>query len=511
MCRFPALFPGAAAKQVVVLASAIVIVAAAVRGTPAAAIRTERVASGLNRPIFVTAPDADTRLFIVEQRGVIKVLQNGAVLPTPFLDIDALIPDPGVNDERGLLGLAFDPAYPTNGRFYVYYYTLGNQTVIARYVVSGNPNVADPSTASILFSVNQPAANHNGGTIAFGPTDGYLYLGLGDGGGGGDVDNHAQNTLDLLGKIVRLDVSGPSGYTVPPSNPFVGNSAYLPEIWALGVRNPYRFSFDRQNADLWIADVGQNLWEEIDFQPASSTGGENYGWRLMEGNHCYNPPTGCGSISGLTDPIHEYSHAAGCSITGGYVYRGVAITALAGTYFFADYCSNTIWSLRYNGLTVSEFTDRTAELAPAGGLFIQSVAGFGEDGFGEMYIVDRGSTTTGEVYKILPDVSSIGDPPSSRTESGAAEVRFSGLAPNPLTTAASFALETVVAGHLTVVVLDSGGRLVRRIVSQERPAGTQHFTWDGHDAAGREAPAGVYFIRAGLDGQAVTKSATVVR
>ncbi len=511
MFQYPRLSFGTAARRVVNRAVLIAFGAAATLGTPAAAIRTARVASGLNRPIFVTAPAGDARVFIVEQRGVIKILQNGVVLPVPFLDIDALIPDPGPSDERGLLGLAFDPGYSTNGRFYVYYYTLGNQTVIARYLVSGNPNLADPLSASILYAVNQPAQNHNGGTIAFGPTDGYLYLGQGDGGGAGDVDNHAQNPLDLLGKIVRLDVSGPSGYTVPPSNPFVGNPAYRPEIWALGVRNPYRFSFDRQSADLWIADVGQNLWEEIDFQPASSGGGENYGWRLMEGNHCYNPPTGCETIPGLTDPIHEYSHSAGCSITGGDVYRGAAIPALAGTYVFADYCANTIWSLRYDGQTVSEFTDRTAELAPGGGLSIQSVAGFGEDGFGEMYIVDRGTTTTGEVYKILPDLSSGGDPPSSRTERGAAEVSFSGLAPNPLTTSASIALETVRAGHLTVEVLDSGGRLVRRVVSGDRRAGTQQLAWDGHDTAGREVPAGVYFIRAGLDGQAVTRSVTVVR
>jgi glucose/arabinose dehydrogenase len=501
----------ATARRFVARDAVIAIVAAAALGSPAAAIRTERVASALNRPIFVSAPIGDTRLFIVEQRGVIKILQNGTVLPTPFLDIDPLIPDPGVSDERGLLGLAFDPSYSTNGRFYVYYYTLGNQTVISRYVVSGNPDIADASSASILFSIAQPATNHNGGTIAFGPTDGYLYLGLGDGGGGGDVDNHAQNPLDLLGKIVRLDVSGPGGYTVPPSNPFVGNPAYAPEIWAVGVRNPYRFSFDRQSADLWIADVGQNLWEEVDFQPAASGGGENYGWRLMEGSHCYNPPTGCESILGLTDPIHEYSHSAGCSITGGYVYRGAAIPSLAGTYFFADYCSNTVWSFRYDGQAVSEFTDRTAEMAPGGGLSIQSVAGFGEDGFGEMYIVDRGSTTTGEIYKILPDLSSAEDPPSPRTEKGGAEVSFSGFAPNPITTTASFALETVRAGHLTVEILDAGGRLVRRIVSGERDAGTQHLAWDAHDAAGREVPAGVYFVRAGLDGRSVTKSVRVVR
>lgn len=502
--RHLGLFPGGAATRAFLIAS----VGIAALGAPAAAIRTERVASGLNRPVFVTAPPADTRLFIVEQRGVIKIQKNGAVLPTPFLDIDALIPDPSANDERGLLGLAFDPGYPTNGRFYVYYYSLANQTVVARYLVSGDPDVANPLSASILFSVNQPAANHNGGTIAFGPADGYLYLGLGDGGGSGDANNRAQNPLDMLGKIIRLDVSGPGGYTVPPSNPFVGNPAYLPEIWALGVRNPYRYSFDRQNADLWIADVGQNNWEEIDVQPAAGAGGENYGWRLMEGNHCYNPPTGCESIAGLTDPIYEYSHSAGCSVTGGYVYRGAAIPSLAGTYFFADYCAGTIWSLRYDGLAITEFTDRTAELAPGGGLSIQSISGFGEDGSGEIYIVDRGTTTTGEVYRILPDLASTdGVNPGSHADG----IRFVELAPNPLTTNTRFAVETSHGGHLEVEIHDAAGRLVRRVVSANRAAGVQELAWDGRDSTGHDVAAGVFYVRADLDGRVVTRPVTVVR
>ncbi len=503
--------PGPTRKRRAARAAVSALGAVIALGSPASAIRTERVASGLNMPIFVTAPADDSRLFIVEQRGVIKILENGVVLPTPFLDIDALIPNPGTNDERGLLGLAFDPGYASNGRFFVYYYGLANQTVIARYLVSGNPDVADPFSAQIVYTVNQPATNHNGGTIAFGPLDGYLYLGQGDGGGSGDANNRAQNPLDPLGKFVRLDVSGPSGYTVPPSNPFVGNPAYLSEIWALGVRNPYRYSFDRLTGDLWVADVGQSLWEEIDFQSAASPGGENYGWRLMEGNHCFNPPTGCEAIPGLTDPIHEYSHSLGCSVTGGYVYRGAAIPDLAGTYFFADYCSGTIWSMRYDGANVSEFTDRTAQLAPGGGLSIQSISGFGEDGFGELYVVDRGTSTTGEVYKILPEVSATGESVLGRGAQEDGDVRIIGCRPNPATTRVELTVETTHPGHLVVELVDPQGRFVRRLASGAQGPGTRRLAWDGRDAGGRAVPAGVYFVRAGLDGQASTQPVTVVR
>jgi len=361
-------------------------------------ITTERVASGLSSPIFVTSPPGDgQRLFIVEQPGRIKILQDGQVLNTPFLDIDGRVLSGG---ERGLLGLAFHPDYDINGYFYVDYTNNSGNTVISRFEVTADPDLADSSSESILLTIAQPYSNHNGGMIAFGPNDGYLYIGMGDGGSGGDPQNRAQSDSVLLGKMLRIDVDGGSPYGIPPDNPFAGPGYPLDEIWAKGVRNPWRFSFDRLNGDLYIADVGQSQWEEIDFQPASSAGGENYGWRLMEGDHCYDPPSNC-DPGGLTYPIYEYSHGGTpfrCSISGGYVYRGNAIPQLPGTYFFADYCSGQIWSFRYDGSNITEFTDRTAELAPDSGYVISDISSFGEDGSGELYIVDLG----GEVFKIVP-------------------------------------------------------------------------------------------------------------
>jgi glucose/arabinose dehydrogenase len=246
--------------------------------------------------------------------------------------------------------------------------------------------------------------DHQGGTIAFGP-DGYLYVGFGDG-QSADPSNKAQNDGDLHGKLLRLDVDGGSPYAIPATNPFVGAGNPLDEIWAKGFRNPFRFSFDRQTGDLYIGDVGQFAREEVDFQPAASGGGENYGWRLMEGNLCFNPPTSC-DPGGLTAPIHYYAHAGGgCSgsITGGPVYRGTAIPGFQGRYFFADYCSAKIWSFRYDGATLTGLTDHTAELAPGGGLQINVPTAIGEDASGELYIVDMG----GEVFKIIPTLPALG-------------------------------------------------------------------------------------------------------
>jgi glucose/arabinose dehydrogenase len=361
-------------------------------------LRTMRVASGLSKPLFVTSPPADSsRLFIVEQNsGQIKILSGGMVLPTAFLDIGDLITSSG--NEQGLLGLAFHPDYSSNGYFFVNYTdTLGNTTV-ARYKLSGDPNQAEPDSQLVILNITQPFANHNGGMLVFGPGDGYLYIGTGDGGAGGDPGNRAQDDGELLGKMLRIDVDGGSPYGIPPDNPFVGAVDSLDEIWAKGFRNPWRFSFDRVTHDLYIADVGESAWEEVDFQVSSSTGGENYGWRLMEGDHCYNPPTNC-DPGGLTDPIHEYSHGGDpnrCAIVGGFVYRGEAIPDLQGTYFFADDCSGQIWSFRYDGDNLTEFTDRTAELDPGSGMSIDQISSFGEDAAGELYIVDL----DGEVYKI---------------------------------------------------------------------------------------------------------------
>ena len=357
---------------------------------------TERVAGGLARPLFLTAPAGDERLFIVEQGGAIRIVADGALLPAPFLDFRSRVSSTG---ERGLLGLAFAPDYDTSGLFYVDYTDVDGDTVIARLRVGPDPNVADPAGEEILLHIDQPFSNHNGGTLAFGP-DGYLYIGMGDGGSGGDPGNRAQNDATLLGKMLRIDVSGGpgTGYTIPADNPFAGGVLPLPEIWAKGLRNPYRFSFDRLMGDLYIGDVGQSAREEIDVQPSGAPGGRNYGWRRMEGSACFNPSSNCNDGT-LTLPVHEYGRDNGsCSVTGGYVYRG-PIETIFGHYFFADFCSNGVFSFVWDGAGgVSQLTNRTQELAPPGGF--RSITSFGEDGAGELYIVQFGDAG-GEVFRIV--------------------------------------------------------------------------------------------------------------
>ncbi len=368
-----------------------------------AEISTRLVASGLSSPVYVTAPRGDRRLFIVELGGTIELLERGqkAVEPTPFLSLVGLV---GSGGERGLLGMAFAPDFATTGFFYVYYVDVAGNSVLARYRVSANPDVADP-TGKIVLTVTQPAGsnNHKGGTIAFGP-DGYLYWGLGDGGGANDTSNNAQNDGVLLGKMLRIDVSGAftSTYRVPPDNPFVGaardpNGTILDEIWSKGLRNPFRFAFDRTAGNLWIADVGQSQREEVDFEPSTDPGGRNYGWRVMEGTLCNvasPPPAPVCNSPALTLPLIEYDHTQGCAITGGTVYRG-AMPWLAGQYFYADYCSNRVWTYdTANGAIL----ERTADLANAASP-VGSIVAIAEDGLGELYIVDLG----GEVFRIEPD------------------------------------------------------------------------------------------------------------
>ncbi len=383
------LIAGAVIAGALILALAL---PAARAQTPGFAL--EPVANGFTRPLYLThAGDGSGRLFVVEQGGAIWVLQDGQRLEAPFLDVSDRISPEALGTgytERGLLGLAFHPDYAENGVFFIDYTDRNGSSVIARYTVSAeDPDRADPASEQQLLVVEQPYANHNGGHLAFGP-DGYLYVAMGDGGSGGDPQNNAQNLGTLLGAILRLDVSAEDGYAIPDDNPFASTDNARPEIWAWGLRNPWRFSFDRETGDLYIADVGQNEWEEVNFQPADSPGGENYGWRPYEGSQIYS---GEQPASEPVMPIAEYSHSGtgGCSITGGYVYRGEAIPALAGTYFYGDWCSGTIWSARQ-----ADSGAWDVQAALESGL---SISSFGEDEAGELYVIDYDS---GEISRFIP-------------------------------------------------------------------------------------------------------------
>ena len=358
-------------------------------------LSSELVVNGLARPVQVCSIPGDySRIFIVEQRsgstGRVRIfnLDSGQMNSTPYLTQSV-----STSSEQGLLGMAFHPNYDQNGYVYINYTATNGSTVIKRFTRSAsNPDVVDSSSAYTIMTISQPYSNHNGGWLGFGP-DGYLYISNGDGGSGGDPGNRSQDiTNQLLGKMLRIDVDGGSPYAIPSDNPFVGVTGD-DEIWSYGLRNAWRCSFDRETGDLWMADVGQNAYEEVSVQPASSQGGENWGWRCYEGDNSYNT-SGCPSSSTMEFPVWEYSHSYGCSITGGYVYRGEAMPALHGTYFFSDYCTSKMWTMKWDGTNIYDYEDRTAEI----GGNISSVSGFGEDAAGEIYVCDLG----GEVWKIIP-------------------------------------------------------------------------------------------------------------
>ncbi|MCW5980212.1 MAG: PQQ-dependent sugar dehydrogenase [Bryobacteraceae bacterium] len=402
-------------------------------------ITLTRVVGGLQNPTDVQhAGDGSGRLFIAQQNGIVRILKNGALTPQPFLDIRSRTVGRG---EQGLLGLAFPPDFSRKAYFYVNYTNGSGDTVIARYRATADPDRADPAAETVILTIRQPFSNHNGGQIRFGP-DGYLYIGTGDGGSGGDPMNNAQNGRTLLGKMLRIDAeTSLDAYQVPSSNPFTGNPDFLPEIWSYGLRNPWRFSFDAATGDLWIADVGQNRAEEVNFQPASSPGGENYGWRLMEGMRCFVP--GC-DPSGLTLPVAEYGRDLGCSVTGGFVYRGARSPGLRGTYLYGDYCSGNIW-----GVTRAGDAWRN-ELLASGGLVIST---FGEDENRELYVADYSG---GVLYRIestagpalTPDaiVNAASFVPGI-VPGSAATIFLAGLLDSPgIVAADSFPLPTSLAG-----------------------------------------------------------------
>ncbi|MCB0038012.1 MAG: PQQ-dependent sugar dehydrogenase, partial [Anaerolineales bacterium] len=358
--------------------------ATAVAAQPVDGVQLQFVASGFFKPLGLTHA-GDARLFVAEQHGLISIIQEGQRLSTPFLDIIERVNSNA--NEQGLLGLAFHPNYAENGYFYVNYSGANGETTISRFQVSADANAADAGSETVLLTIAQPYSNHNGGQIAFGP-DGYLYIGMGDGGSQNDPQNNGQNPDALLGKILRIDVDGGEPYAIPADNPYAADDRYRPEVWAMGLRNPWRFSFDRATGDLYIADVGQNAWEEIDFQPAG-TGGLNYGWRQFEASNCYLDDC---TLPAHTPPVFEYNHSGGhCSVTGGYVYRGQAYPELSGNYFLADYCSGTMWRLFHNG----DGSWDNDQIGQTGFL----VSSFGEDVNGELYVLNQAA---GEVYQIVP-------------------------------------------------------------------------------------------------------------
>ena len=337
--------------------------------------------SGLVQPVFIThAGDGSNRLFVIERAGRIRILKDGVLLSTPFLDIDPIVKSSG--SEQGLLALAFHPQYASNGQFYTVHTDQDDALILSKFTRSeNNPDLANAASRTTLLAIPHPGhTNHNGGTLAFGP-DGFLYWSTGDGGGAGDPENNAQDLSVLLGKILRLDVNSGSPYGIPASNPF--SSSMDPnvrkEIWAYGLRNPWRMSFDKLTGDLFIGDVGQGAREEIDFQPAASDGGENYGWRVMEGSLCYSPSSNCNK-SGKILPVAEYSHALGCSVTGGYVYRGSTYLSMSGYYFYGDYCSGRLFTL----LNEPGLGWQSVQILDTS----HTISTFGEDEQGELYLAD---------------------------------------------------------------------------------------------------------------------------
>lgn len=387
-------------------------------------ITLQKVVGGLTNPVHITnAGDGSSRLFVVEQIGRVRILQNSLLINTPFLDISdrVLSPASGGGTEQGLLNVAFPPGYGVSkSYFYVYYTRKDGNNQVSRFYLGADPDQADSTSEEPILLLNHPIySNHNGGQLAFGP-DGYLYIGTGDGGGGGDPLGNAQNSNSLLGKLLRIEVepdySTPASsiynsflplsvqngngiaarsYSIPPDNPFINQSDYRQEIWALGLRNPWRFSLDQATGDLYIADVGQNSLEEVDFQASTSPGGENYGWNILEGNACYSPSTGCIPPINYVPPVAEYEHgindSIGCSITGGFVYRGTANPAMQGIYFYGDYCTGVIWGLLYD----SSQWQNTVLLSTG---LNYAISSFGENESGELYLADR---STGDIYTII--------------------------------------------------------------------------------------------------------------
>ncbi len=430
----------------------------------------ESYTTGLSRPVAIVSAD-DARLFICEQDGRIRIIDStGTLLSSPFLDIETKVNSQG--NEQGLLGLTFHPNFGTNGYFYVNYTQNGGSTRLSRFQVdNSNPNLGLIDSEKILIEVPQPYSNHNGGDLAFGP-DGYLYMTLGDGGSGNDPDKNGQELATLLGTIIRIDVDSGDPYAIPADNPFVGDSTARPEIWSWGWRNPWRFSFDRQTGDMWVADVGQNAREEISLEPAGSPGGLNFGWRCMEGTR----NTGlCSALPTSEGPVFEYAHSAnlGRSITGGYVYRGSEFPALQGHYVFGDYVSGRFWTLYPNGSGGYDTTDQ-GQLLPS-----VELSAFGQGVNGELYVAAR---SEGTIYRILAgDTQSIKDAQQTPLV----------LSPQPWVDVLTVQLPSEPTGPVWVKVTNLNGQTV---MNEKRAL-------QGHFSLGRgELPTGLYLLEVHSDG-----------
>lgn len=478
-------------------------VAFALIATPAGAqIAAQSVVQNLNLNIKLAAPPGDAqRLFVTDQSGQILIVKNGSVLPDRFLDIS---PEVNMgNVEQGLLGMAFDPDYATNGRFYVNFIggTGAGKTVIRRYTVSSNPDSADENSGLTLLEITQPTVQHNGGNLAFGP-DGYLWIGMGDGGSPGN----GQNTATLLGKMLRIDVNGDDfpadslrNYAIPPDNPFVADPMVLDEIWAIGLRNPFRYSFDSLTGDLYIGDVGGNAYEEINFEPTGSPGGLNFGWTVWEGDSCRIAP--CDTV-GFTPHIYAYHHTQFFlhAVIGGQVYRGSALPSwLQGHYFFSDQAWEQLWSFRYEGGVVTEFTDWTVTLGV--GSTIRFPTDWWEGDDGELYVVEYRQNNQGEIWKLVPDPTAVG----ADLSPSPAFLALGAPSPNPFRTTMRFEVRAPKDTPVSVNVYDAAGRLIRPLHFGPLHGAPRALGWDGKDSAGRRVSAGVYFIRAKAAGETLTR------
>lgn len=444
-------------------------------------IRFIPVAGGFTSPVHIAnAGDGSGRLFVVEQGGTVRIINGGSVLSVPFIDISAKVLSGG---ELGLLNITFPSEFVIKQYFYVNYTRVPDgATVIARYQVTANPNIADPASEEVLLVVIQPFANHNGGMMAFSPVDGYLYIGMGDGGSGGDPNNFAQNVSPLsgnqhlLGKLLRIDVeSGVVPYAIPPTNPLF--NGIQSEIWARGLRNPWKFSFDRQTGALYIADVGQNRREEINFRPASSTGKENYGWRILEGSLCFNPVAGCVQPPLYVPPVTEYSHSLGCSVTGGYVYRGTEFAALSRIYFFGDFCTGIIWGLQRVGTGFER-----KQLADTS----YSISTFGEGEDGSVFVSDR---ALGNVFKIAPTVTVVFPDGGEVILAGSQQTIRWNAAPDIVTFNVQFSLDNGLT-WITVGQRVIGKSILWNVPAQAVTSSTCRVRVTGFDAAS---------VRVGMD------------